>query len=268
MTQPNSPPRRRWWLWPAGVVALLVVAWFAGARPSTYYQWKRAALQQDLRSPDAQTRQRAARDLIDWPDPHLESFVADQLLDETDATVREAYVYALGRTGNPHNFPAVQLTAELDPSHYVRQAAWVSAALLDPQRFRTLANATPIESEWERIGVAQGWLILGDLRGLDDLFAAARSEDNNKAVVAGRALQKHLTPLLDAAGAWPLDVTVRLGWSWKPEYVDRVAAACERVNLARVAADSIPRRATRAEIERKMKRIMRGRDRIADMLEG
>ena len=198
------------------------------------------ALLRKMQSADRETRKQAAWAAIERSNPTLETYMVKGVLgDESDAGVREAYVYALGNLSNRRHFAAIENAIDTDPSGYVRSAAWLAAARIDPRQFQTLADTrTAIESPWDRLGRAQAWLYLGDVREVGELLAQARVGDQDRSYIASRALHKWLRPLLDAAGRWPLDGDGKSAGVWSPEFVDRISRICSEVGLQAVSDDT------------------------------
>ncbi len=124
---------------------------------------------------------------------------------ETSPLVRESYVYGLAHGTEPGQLDVLEQIVSADPSPYVRQAAWRALARRDPGRFGTAARAgTTYDDPWDQIGLACGWLEVGDTRGVDTLLHWAANGSAEQKQVASLALSRGLAPLLEAAGCWPL----------------------------------------------------------------
>ncbi len=260
--------------WIAGVIVVGVLiggGWLlASGVISGHGVGKEDALLQKMQSADREGRKKAAWAAIERTNPALEGLMIEGVLgDEPDAGVREAYVYALGNLRNRRHFAAIETALDTDPSGYVRSAAWLAAARIDPRQFYTLADArSEVESPWDRLGIAQGRLYLGDVRGVGELLAQARVGDLDRGYIAGRVLDKWLKPLLDAAGRWPLDGDGRSAASWSPEFVDEISRIGEQVGLQAVAEDTRKHDAAAARVRRYVMRINRAREGLVALLFG
>jgi hypothetical protein len=221
-----------------------------------------------LESTDPQARKEAAWRLIERPDPLMVTRLVRGLMGaEPSPDVREAYVYTLGRLGDSRNFPAIESAIDSDPSGYVRAAAWLAAARADPQHFRTLvATRAPPEHPWDRIGVAQGRLCLGDTSAVEKLLHWAVSGDDSQRNVASRALFKWLRPLLDAVGRWPVGASVGQAQTWPPALIEEVAARCATLDLQAIAEDTRPHLAQAERVRRSVKRITHAREGLVHLL--
>ena len=217
-----------------------------------------------LRSDRPADRKQGAWLAADGKSLRAAKYIGDQLAngDEPDADVREAYIYALGRMRLLAE--AMEKTIERDKSGYVRQAAWLALARTDRQRFRSLAQAPPARPHdpWDRIGMAEGWLQNSDVRGVDDLLHWATAGDENQKLVASRALQKALRPMLDIAGLWPIDADVADGRTWPRELVTKVQARCAKLDLQSIVDDSQPHHQRARRVRRNMARLVGARERL------
>jgi HEAT repeat protein len=188
------------------------------------YEVRRAARLAELDSPDPQRRKQAAWSVIERPDPRLTAVLAERLFgDEADPDVRESYVYALGKLADLPARPAIQHVLHFDPSAYVRSAAWLAAARIDPAWCQSLLQESPPpQTAWDRLGRAQAGLTLGDPDAPEPLLALAAASDASLRVAAARVLNKTLATAMDALGAWPLDEPRGDGAAWTPERVERI----------------------------------------------
>lgn len=217
----------------------------------------RAALQL-LQSRASESRQAGAWLAAREHTPRAWAYVARALeqRQEPDPGVREAYVYALGRSGEGSFFDTVSDVVQTDPGAYVRQAAWLAAARIDPERFRALpASVTPSDDPWDRIGRAAGWLEIGDLRGVDELLHWAVAGDAEQRRVADLALYRTVAPALEAAGRWPIEFTVREGELWPPALVAEVQSRCRGTDLQAIADDTCPHVQRAAPVRRNVARL-------------
>lgn len=219
-----------------GALALLALAWTA-LGPRAARRHARTQILARLQAPDPQTRKQAAWDAPRLGDPELDLFLAQQLTSgEADEGVREAYAYALGHVAGAHSRGALELAIDLDDSGYVRAAAWLALARTSAERFASVATRhADRDSLWDRLGIAQGRLWLGDTSAAETVFESALRGDELQRWVATRAIQRSIRPLLDAAGRWPLAQTAD---DWPPEAVARVRGAAQELDLAALAADS------------------------------
>lgn len=263
---------KRWAIGVGGVlaVAMILSVLFPDETRHVRTLRLRSELRRQMQSPDREQRKRAAWAAIEHPNPELEELMVRGVLGgEPDAGVREAYVYALGNLADRRYFAAVETVIDTDPSGYVRAAAWLAAARVDPQHFHTLAetNSDPGDP-WDRLGIAQGRLFRGDVRGARELLEQARSGDDARRCVAGRALYKWLRPLLDAAGRWPLAADVTEGQAWPPEFVDEIERRCAALDLQVLADDTRQHDQAAAPVRRYIMRINGARKGLVSLLFG
>ena len=135
------------------------------------------------------------------------------------------------------------------------------------EHFRTLAETRSAPRDaWDRLGVAQGRLMLGDVRDVGELLEQARSDDGARQQVAGRALYKWLRPLLDAAGRWPAEATVKEGQAWPAEFVDEIERCCATLDLQAIAEDTHQHDAAAAPVRRYIMRINGAREGLISLL--
>jgi hypothetical protein len=263
---------KKWAIGTAGVLAfaLLLSLLFPSETSSIRDVRVRHELLRQMQSPDREQRKQAAWAAIERPNPALEEFMARGVLgDEPDAGVREAYVYALGNLGDRRHFAVIETAIDTDPSGYVRSAAWLAAARVDSEHFHMLADTRSAPRDaWDRLGVAQGRLMLGELRDIPELFEQARGNDESRQLVASRALFKWLRPLLDAVGRWPVDATVSEGQPWPPEFVDKIERRCSALDLQAIAADTHQHDQAAARVQRYIMRINGAREGLVSLLFG
>lgn len=186
---------------------------------------------------------------------------------EPDPGVREAYVYALGRSGVAGYFPVIAGVIRTDAHPYVRQTAWLAAARLDPERFRALAAALPPGDEpADRIGRGAAWVELGDPRGAPDLLRWAVEGDAQQRKTASLALSRGVAPLLEAVGRWPRSQRVAEEEPWSLELVAEVARRCAGLDLAALADDTRPHVRRAALVRRNVSRLNAARARLTRLL--
>lgn len=228
------------------VVATLAVAACAAIWLPRLYQ-RRATLAA-LDAADPQARRVAAWAVAESPIHSAVDVIRHKLTSagEPRPDVREAFVYALGHAGAPGDFDLVHGIAVSDASGYVRQAALLAAARVDPDRCRALleGQAAPraaavgsasqprsTPDPWDTLAAAQARLSLGDAGGVPALLALARGADPSRQEVACRALYKWLRPALVSAGRWPLGADVRPGEIWPAGLVNQVERRCSEIDL-------------------------------------
>ena len=252
----------------AALIVLAAVGWWLV--PDLLQARFRTRLTQQLHSAEPETRKQAAWAVADRDDQYGTDLLVSALLaDEPDEAVREAYVYALGRAGDPSALAAIENVIDRDPSGYVRAAAWLAIARLDPQHFATLACTTSApEQPWNQIGLAQGALEIGDVSRVDTLLHWAEAGTHTQRIVASRALYKRLRPLLDTAGRWPLDADVAEGEPWTAELIEQVRTRVAQFDIQAIANDSRPHEQVAEQVRRTVARITRARDRLAGALFG
>ena len=227
-------------------------------------------LLKQIELPDPGARQRAAWSAIQYPSDTLENAMTRGLFGhEPDANVREAYAYALGMIGDPRNIAALEHVVDNDPSGLVRCSAWLAAARVDPEHMLTLAT-THIETQdsWDRLGIAQARLSLGDAQDLPVLLVQAHSRDESRRYVACRALQKWLMPALDAIGRWPLEYQPAKELPWPTEWIDEIERRCASENVEQLVADTHQRMREAEQVRRDIARINGARRELIQLLIG
>ncbi len=263
---------RKWTIGIGGglVVGVVLAALFPDVARRVRTAGAQDRLLRQMQSPDREQRKQAAWAAIERPAPALEEFMVRGVLgDEPDAGVREAYVYALGNLRDRRHFAAIETAIDTDRSGYVRAAAWLAAARVDPEHFGTLAatRSAPRDA-WDRLGVAQGRLMLGDVRDTGELLQQARGGDASRGHIASRALERWLRPLLDAAGRWPADATVSGAQAWPPEFVDEIDRRCATLDLQALADDTHQHDQAAAGVRRYIMRIYGARKGLISLLFG
>lgn len=257
------------WLIGATLLVVAMLSWF-NFGPRARREASRARELAAFRSSDANVRKRAAWQVADEPDPETETHAVMTLVDgsESDPTVREALVYALGQLGHDRNAPSLEFVLDMESEGYVCAAAWLALARCSPERvLRRAAEAprTP-QTDWDRVGMAQALLFLGEMRELESLFTLAERGGEGQRRVASRALQRSLRPLLESAGRWPVELsgpdTEALPESWMPELARRAA----ETDLSTRARLDAPHREQARQLRSLVSRITSGRDRIARWL--
>jgi hypothetical protein len=227
------------------------------------------AAQRLLESADPDARRLGASLAAREEAPHALHAIGHTLTQHTefDPAVRESCVYALGRRGESGDFDVVAQVTRDDADPYVRHAAWIAAARLDPERFRALASQAPDGGEaWDRIGLACGRLEIGDMTGMDELLRWAAEGDPHQQRVASLALYRGVAPLLEAVGRWPLQFPVREGQPWPAELVAEVRRRCSGLDLRAIAADTRPHVIRAAAVRRDVGRLNATRGRLARFL--
>lgn len=268
-----SRRRRKLYLGLLALLAIIAVAVFVvqpWLRGQIRAQRARTLLQ-SLDSPDPQERKRAAWQVAE----RVQTTVADKRLIprlrdrmESDPDVRESFVYALGRLGRRSDAPVLAQVARQDPSGYVRQAAWLAFARVDAEQFRDTAAQTAARDEWDRLGLAEGRLSVGETRAVGDLLDFAESGDAAQRVIAARSLQKGLRPLLETAGRWPVNVSARPGEPWPAEFVAEIRQRCAALDLQHIFDDSRRHIDDAHELRRKIGRVTGARERVRRLLYG
>jgi hypothetical protein len=224
-----------------------------------------------LHAADPQLRRAAAWALAERPDRRGELELARRLdlESETDADVREAMVHTLGQLGNPQHFGPVIRAAEFDESGFVRQAAWLSAALLDAVRFRDfIADRPPARDAWDRVGLAQARLAVGDVSAVSDLLELAADGPPEPRALAMRAIERQLAPLLELAGRWPLDAPDRASGEWPVKFLIELRRRCQELDLAALSARIRQLDHEARRLRRDIGRVIGGRERLVRLLFG
>jgi len=221
-----------------------------------------------LHSSDPEQRKRGAWRLLDYPDARCEDFIRRGALgDEPSPDVREAYVYTLGRRGNPRDVRVLVRVIHDDPSGYVRSAAWLALARVDPKVFRRHADEPQATRDaWNRLGIAVGRLFLRDLSAIPELLDWAEKGDYVQRVVAARALNKSLIPLLDAIGRWPAYARIRPDEPWPADLVRDVRRRVLGINLPQLARETLAQLRATEEFRSQLRRVLHAQDWLADRL--
>lgn len=258
VSRSEGRPARRWML--ALVLGVLAIAVptagiLVPERLRAHDDWVAVQL---LAADSVELRQAGARQAARSDMYLAHAVIAQALAEQREAEpgLREAYVYALGRSGNSRYCEFLEEVVLTDTDGYVRQAAWLAAARLDPGQFRAWADQVPPRDDgWDRIGRAAAWLETSDVRGIDELLHWAVAGDDEQRRVAVLALYRGVAPLLEAAGRWPIQFDVREGDSWSPELVAAVQTRCGELNLQAIADDTRPHAAQAAIVRRNLGRL-------------
>jgi hypothetical protein len=257
--------RTRLILWTIGLTVAL-----AAATPLTrglVFWRERARVVNGLASADPAERKRAAWVVADEKQAALAYAVARRLEREADADVRESLVYALGMCRRAEHFAPVQNLATGDPSGYVRAAAWLAMARIDPGRTVSMAREAVLRAdEWDRLGAAQALLEAGRQDAVDELLRIAALGEEGQRLVACRALMRGVSPLLEACGRLPLETPLLTNSPWPPDFVGEYGSRCRALNLQSIAEDTRLRLIASAPERREILRITNARNRIAAFL--
>lgn len=265
-----SAGRRRWWRLglPVGVfIALLVL--LGGIAWSYIAAGEEAEVLRRLGSKAPHERQLGAWLATNkqWPRCIVHMAHKIETGQESDADVRESFIHALGRVGQPELYDVVAAALAGEENGFVRQAAWLALARLDAARFKALAESRPPgDDAWDQIGLANGWLVAGDTRGVPTLFHWAREGNADQRLLACGGLHRSVLPLLEATGRWPLNVAVQEGHIWPPELVAEAQRRCAELDLQRVADALVPRLEASRRTGRDTYRMTSARNWIAKLL--
>lgn len=252
-----------------GVAAIAVATGlYATVRPRVVAEFRRARLEPRLDSPDAEERIRTAWSLAENPDPFLIAKLAQKIVgDEPDAGACEAFVYTLGRIANPMHLGAVRFATEAHQPGPVRAAAWLALARIDKPEFKHLAQAGGnVGDDWDAIGLAQGWLVCGDFRGVPILLRFATDDNEDKRYACSQSLWKHIRPLMDAAGKWPIEPAVVEGQPWPIELSREVSKRATAIDLEAIRADTRPHLQATESLRQTVRRLTAGRERVVRWL--
>jgi HEAT repeat protein len=245
-------------------VAGLAAAWLE-LRPRARMAAQRSRLMTELAAPDAQRRVRAAREVAQSGDPQLFARLqAGVMGDETDAGVRDAMVNSLGRIGTAAFLAGPRFAAQLDPDGNVRAQGWLALARISPQRFEELRSEATSDDDWQRLGIADALLELGDTSGVADLLRLAREGDAGQKRFARQSIRKRLRPFLDAVGRWPVaaDRDAELSDDSAAEIEKRVAT----LEPAALMNDTRPHLVQTELFRRDVRRLTNARERIVRVL--
>ncbi len=260
----RQPARRR-----KGAIALFGIAIVVAAGWWLHTWADERSLLSGLRSDDPSDRKRSAWQVAEGGYPKAAVLIRRLLRGGSveDGDVRESYVYALGRLGRAADYDLLKRVLERDESGFVRQAAWVAAARVDPDRCEALLSSTPTSGDaWRRIGMAQAWLELPDVRGVGTLLEFAAGDDPGRRAIAGRTLYRTLGPALTAAGRWPLGASPNADGSWPQNLVAEVARRVDEVNLQTLLLETRKHVERSRRIQRSKARLSGARDRMAEFL--
>lgn len=274
MSMPDSDPRENRpfasppWLWLTGGVSAVL--------GMTFLLWvgldsSESEIVRRLASTDPDRRRAAAARIADGEATHTAPLLASRLRSGSEAVaeVREAFVHALGRTGNAAYFDAIERVVRVEPDGYTRCGAWLAAARVDAARFRALADQIELRRDaWDAVGVAQGRACLGDLCDWKVLFDNAADPDAPQAYAACGALRRWLRPLLESIGRWPLDFDPPDGEIWPAEGVARVQQRCEGLDLQRLADQTTPAVDAAGKVRSNVAKLTKTRGRLARLLFG
>lgn len=235
-----------------------------------YQRWHEARSFAMLNAQEPARRQRGAWRAGDHNHRRALQEIARRLdLDtEPDATVREAYVHALGRPRDPAYFATLATVIRSDPAGPVRTTAWVSAARADRARFIALARP-PREyaDSWDCFGVAQANLLIDRMDGVDELLELAVSGDGTQRELTADVLRKRICPLLELVGRVPPEAELPAE-QWTPQTIAALTSECNAVDLAKLQAWAVARNGAPAvvELRRTLGRIHGARRRLGQWL--
>ncbi len=261
---------RRTKIFSAVGLAVLVAAagLYATVRPRVIAEFRRARLDMRLDSADADERIRTAWSLAENPDPFLIAKLVQKIMgDESDAGAREAYVYTLGRMANPLYLGAIRYATEGHEAGPVRAAAWLALARTDKAEFKKMAESGGnVGDDWDEIGLAQGWLVCGDFRGVATLLRFVTDDNEDKRYACSQSLWKHIRPLMDATGRWPIAPAVVEGQPWPIELSREVSKRAAAMNLEGIRADTRPHLQATESLRQTVRRLTAGRERVVRWL--
>ncbi|MBN2447648.1 MAG: hypothetical protein JXO22_13020 [Phycisphaerae bacterium] len=180
--------------------------------------------------------------------------------------VREAYVYSLGLLGDSRATDALLAVIATEQSGYLRQAAWLALARVNADAFREQAAQVGDADEWDRIGLAQGYMELGEYGDVPLLVTEALASDTWRGDIAARAIQRWVSPLLDAVGRWPLELAEVRPEDWTGEQVALVAERIDATDLQAIADDTLPHLEKSRHVHSNEAKLNKARDRIARVL--
>ncbi|QOJ14202.1 MAG: hypothetical protein HRU75_05950 [Planctomycetia bacterium] len=278
-------------LWITGVAALIALVGGVLMWPMIADAVRNRRAANLLASEQADDRVRGAWMLL--PSAAREHFVdlRDRLLrgSEADDRCREAYVYALGRSGISDALGILTAIRERDESPRVRGAALYAIARLDRTMGRAQVRRTSLElserpnggDPWERLGLLQARIALNDLRGMEAAFVAARSADEELRLAGSRLLTRVVRPLLEIGGAWPIEAAKAAqrasarrdgadeddeAEAWPIALVDEVQRRCRGLDLQSVYDASTPHARAAERVHRDVRRLTSARERIRRFL--
>lgn len=184
---------------------------------------------------------------------------------EISADFRESLVYTLGRIRDREAVPLLKARLKAEKEGNVRQATWLALARIDDSAFReAIADADEVKLDaWDQLGIAQGRLENADFRGAETAIRFARNGTEDQRVIASRALEKTVRPVLEVAGYWPIEFEPQPGDIWSDELVDIVEKRLAIVRPAQIVADTLQHQKLAAGVQRNVRRIVDGRDHIA-----
>lgn len=271
---PAAVPRRtvlarekQVWLW-------LAIATLAAAGCAVLGVWINALVREELvearlGSPDPEIRQRAAWSAADERYEECLAIVRNSVRDgiERDPQVLEAFVYSLGLVRAASDWDIVAPLAESHAEGLIRQAAWLAAARIDPDRCAIVLERTPPpRDDWDRLGRANAQCQLGRDGGVATLLALARNGTDSQRIIASRSIAKFVKPALEALGRWPLDLEAPIGSAWRADELDQIASRCSVAGLGPVMSVAQTAESRSREIRRKQSKLTRARERIARVL--
>lgn len=238
--------------------------------PRAAAQRTRTAIRALLRSSSEADRKSGAWSVIDNPDPFLVADLEAMVFgDEPSPDVREAAAYALGHVRRAESLAALEQAVVFDPSGYVRAAIWLAAARIDPACVpRWIESYGGRKDAWDRLGVAQARLAAGDASGIGELLDLAAGGDEGQRVVAARALERDVRPLLEELGRWPIAWEPRIGEPWPARLLAEVRVRLAQFDVAVALPRSQAARRASEPLRRELGRITKARGVLAAWLSG
>ncbi len=271
--------RRRWRLFVPLLAGVLLLV--GGGAAAGYYWTLDGRIRAGLQSDDVKQARRAVGAIVVLDRVGFCEALVARMHASDDWRIREACVYGLGKIagrdkpvgtqpvdGSRWSTEIVTLLED-EANGYVRQAAWLTLARIDPQTFRDEAvGVETAQLPWDDLGIGQGWLQIKDRRGLERLFHWAIHGNDDQRQVACRAFEKALRPYLETAGRWPADYNPKQGDIWPAALVNELQRRTAGLDLVTIADNSIPYLENAAKVQRNVRRITGSREKIVDFLYG
>jgi hypothetical protein len=251
----------RWWL-PASLVLVAGVLWYVLPRlerPDPIQAW--------LEDPSPELRKRAAWRIGEREITPLLPEVVARLGDEPDPSVREALIHAIGQAGGADELPLLEALLVAEEEGFPRQKLWIAIAAIDEARFETLARRPAlIRDDWDRLGIGIARFRAGHFGDLEEMLVLAQSEQATIQLLARRALERFVQPVMVIAGRWPIEAGVLPSGLWTPEILAEIGRRAAEIALDEVAVEVAASMERAAPMRTSLRRMTRSRNQLADLL--
>jgi hypothetical protein len=251
----------RWWL-PASLVVAAGVLWYALPRLD-----RSDRIQGWLEDPSPELRKRAAWRIGEREITPLLPEVVAQLGDEPDPSVREALIHAISQVGGADELPLLETLLVAEEQGFPRQKTWIAIAAIDAARFEALATRPAlIRDDWDRLGIAIARFRAGQFGDLEQMLTLAQSDQATIQLLARRALERYVRPVMVIAGRWPIEAGVMPSGLWTPGVLAEIGRRAGEIELDEVAVEVAASMERAAPMRTSLRRMTRSRNQLADLL--